>query len=163
MALAGVSRFARVAEELNTSRTAKFQRVRVVVGGVGSVARCVDCMMICAASVSPTDGSSGQADIECVVQLSLAVAMLFKPGTPPLWPNLLDSFLMLRSTSAAVTRVGCPGGDFQLAIDSAAGSGTIKFAGPRHHVSIERQLRLLAERQPRVVGEGDFQARRFSG
>src|SRR5262249_26315346 len=31
------------------------------------------------------------------------------------------------------------------------------------YVSIERQLRLFAERQPGVVGEGDFQPRRLSG
>src|SRR5262249_23515929 len=39
---------------------------------------------------------------------------------------------------------------------SAAGGGVI-------YVIIERQLRLLAERQPRVVGEGDFEPRRFTG
>ena len=36
-------------------------------------------------------------------------------------------------------------------------------AGRVEYVSIERQLCLLAERQPCVIGEGDFQPRRFAG
>jgi len=84
-------------------------------GGVGSVARCVDCMMICAAAFSPADGSYGQVDVECVAQFNPAVSIRFKPFTPPSWLNLLDSFLILLSTSAAVTRIGCPGSDFRLA------------------------------------------------
>jgi len=71
--------------------------------------------MICAAAFSPADGSSGQVAVERVAQVRLAVAIPFRPGTPPVWPNLLDSFFMLRSTSAAVTRIGCAGSDFRLA------------------------------------------------
>ena len=56
-------------------------------GGVGSVARCVDCVMICVASFSAADGhvSSGQADVACVAQFSLAVSIRFRPRTPPSW------------------------------------------------------------------------------
>src|SRR4029453_18433648 len=42
-------------------------------------------------------------------------------------------------------------------LDRSAARGRVE------DVLIKRQLRLLAERQPRVVGEGDFQPRRFTG
>src|SRR5215813_5987056 len=73
--------------------------------------------MVCAASFSAADGhgGSGQAEVECDPPLNLTVAIAFRPGTPPFWPSWLESFLMLRSTSAAVTCVGCPGSVFQLA------------------------------------------------
>src|SRR5262249_11149958 len=73
--------------------------------------------MICAPSFAAADGhgGSGQAEVECDPQLNLAVAIALRPRTPPFWPSLLDRFLMLRSTSAAVTCVGCPGGVVQLA------------------------------------------------
>src|SRR6516165_2017151 len=60
-------------------------------------------MMICAAAFSPADGSCGQVVVECVAQFNPAVSIRFKPFTPPSWLNLLDSFLILLSTSAAVT------------------------------------------------------------
>jgi acetamidase/formamidase len=49
-------------------------------GGVGSVARCVDCVMIWAASFSVADGHvrSGQGDVACVAQFNLAVSIRFK-------------------------------------------------------------------------------------
>jgi hypothetical protein len=56
-------------------------------GGVGSVARCVDCMMICNASFSPvlvgSHGGSGQGWVEAVPQAKFAVSRVFSPGTPP--------------------------------------------------------------------------------
>jgi hypothetical protein len=56
-------------------------------GGVGSVARCVDCVMICAASFSAADGHvrSEQGDVARVAQFNLAVSIRFRPRTPPSW------------------------------------------------------------------------------
>src|ERR1700751_5150912 len=45
----------------------------------------------------------------------------------------------------------------QTKSDRAAARGRVE------HVTIKRQLCLLAERQPRVVGKGDFEPRRITG
>src|SRR5262249_62011202 len=59
-------------------------------GGFGWVARCVDSMMICSASLSPVlVGSHGDGGCRS------AVFRVFSPGTPPFWPNLLDEMVML--------------------------------------------------------------------